>query len=193
MLVPPGRIGVSTIPDQDPQRKLPRNDATTATIRGFCHCIVPTVRVNSSRIVEAVADGDILTTIPAPKIDSASIALVDSNKRYECSRHAPSSSYLYLSQCLPICEMAKKTLLDFAEEHNKPVAPVVTCDLSGKTVVITGANAGIGFEAAKHFALMKPARLIIVCRNQERGEKAVNGEQICRSWTFSNCSPNGRN
>ena len=49
-------------------------------------------------------------------------------------------------------------------------------DLSGKTVVITGANIGLGFEAAKHFAQMNPDRLILGCRSKERGEAAITGE-----------------
>ena len=36
-------------------------------------------------------------------------------------------------------------------------------DLTGKTVVVIGANMGIGYEAAKHFAAMNPARLIMGC------------------------------
>ncbi|KAJ6590425.1 hypothetical protein DFH09DRAFT_1139361 [Mycena vulgaris] len=55
--------------------------------------------------------------------------------------------------------------------HKQP--PVVTADLSGKTVVVLGANTGIGFEAAKHFASMKPGRLILACRNQNKGQAAV--------------------
>jgi NAD(P)-dependent dehydrogenase (short-subunit alcohol dehydrogenase family) len=53
------------------------------------------------------------------------------------------------------------------------VQPVPKNDLSGKTVVVTGANCGIGLEAVKHFATMNPARLIIACRNQEKGETAL--------------------
>ncbi|THV00233.1 short-chain dehydrogenase [Dendrothele bispora CBS 962.96] len=50
--------------------------------------------------------------------------------------------------------------------------PVITADLTGKTVIVTGANVGIGFEAAKHFARMNPEKLIIVCRSQEKGDEA---------------------
>ena len=49
-------------------------------------------------------------------------------------------------------------------------------DLSGKTVVVIGANIGLGFEAAKHFAKMNPARVILGCRSKERGEAAVTSE-----------------
>jgi len=53
------------------------------------------------------------------------------------------------------------------------VPPVEPEDLSGKTVVVTGANVGLGFEAAKHFARMNPDRIILGCRSKERGEAAA--------------------
>lgn len=46
-------------------------------------------------------------------------------------------------------------------------------DLSGKTVIIVGANIGIGLETARHFARMKPGKLILGCRNMEKATKAV--------------------
>lgn len=52
---------------------------------------------------------------------------------------------------------------------------VITADLSAKTVVVTGANTGIGLEAAKHFARMNPSRLIVACRTVEKGEATVAG------------------
>lgn len=44
--------------------------------------------------------------------------------------------------------------------------------LTGKTVLVTGANSGIGFEAVKVFA-KKGAHVIMACRNPERGNAAV--------------------
>ena len=51
--------------------------------------------------------------------------------------------------------------------------PPLHADLAGKTVIVTGANTGIGLETAKHFARMKPARLIIACRSEARGKGAL--------------------
>lgn len=45
-------------------------------------------------------------------------------------------------------------------------------DLTGETIIVTGANSGIGFEAARHFAL-KGARTILACRNQKKGARAL--------------------
>ena len=45
-------------------------------------------------------------------------------------------------------------------------------DLSGKTYVITGANSGIGYEAAKIF-LGKGAKVVMLNRSEERSNKAI--------------------
>lgn len=37
-----------------------------------------------------------------------------------------------------------------------PICPLIRKDLSGKVVLVVGANTGLGFEAAKHFARMNP-------------------------------------
>ena len=64
----------------------------------------------------------------------------------------------------------------FLREQLATVPPVEHEDLSGKTVVVIGANVGLGFEAAKHFARMNPDRIILGCRSKERGEAAVTSE-----------------
>ena len=43
-------------------------------------------------------------------------------------------------------------------------------DLSGRTVIITGGNAGIGYEAAKVISFMG-AHTIIACRSEERAKQ----------------------
>jgi len=48
-------------------------------------------------------------------------------------------------------------------------------DQVGKTFVITGANSGIGLEAARVLA-QKGAEVVLACRSQEKGQKAL--EQI---------------
>ena len=69
----------------------------------------------------------------------------------------------------------KKTFLSFVADQWSTLPPVESVDLSGKTVVVVGANVGIGFEAATHFARMSPAKLIVACRNDDKGKAAVSG------------------
>lgn len=74
--------------------------------------------------------------------------------------------------------MGKFTLWGFFADQWARLPPPLHTDLSGKTVLVIGANTGIGLEAAKHFAKMNPARLIIGCRSAERGRTALEGEQF---------------
>lgn len=69
----------------------------------------------------------------------------------------------------------KLTFGSFFISQWTPLGRPLYVDLSRKTVLVIGGNTGIGFEAAKHFAKMKPARLIIGSRSAERGQAAAKG------------------
>ncbi|RYP79126.1 hypothetical protein DL771_000104 [Monosporascus sp. 5C6A] len=45
-------------------------------------------------------------------------------------------------------------------------------DFTGQTVLITGANTGIGLEAARHFVRLNSKKVILGCRDVEKGQVA---------------------
>jgi retinol dehydrogenase 12 len=65
--------------------------------------------------------------------------------------------------------------------------PLSTADLTGRIAIVTGtttlpfhtvtnlvgANVGLGLEAARHLAAFNPKKLILACRNQEKGDNGV--------------------
>jgi len=73
--------------------------------------------------------------------------------------------------------MGKLSYLKFIQDQRWVVAPAERADLTGKTVVVIGANVGLGFEAAKHFASMNPKRLVLGCRNRQKGQTALQAIQ----------------
>jgi len=64
-----------------------------------------------------------------------------------------------------------------------PEVSTFAADLTGKVVIVTGANVGLGYETAKHFASMDPAKLILACRNVQKGDAAVT--EILKSTSCS--------
>ena len=82
--------------------------------------------------------------------------------------------------------MGQLTFLRLLQDQWWKVAPVEHVDLAGKTVVVIGANVGLGFEAAKHFASMNPKRLVLGCRSQEKGQATLQGKRPA-FWWGRNC------
>ncbi|KZO94476.1 NAD(P)-binding protein [Calocera viscosa TUFC12733] len=67
------------------------------------------------------------------------------------------------------------TMTRFIRDQCRRIPEVSTfaVDLTGKVVIVTGANGGLGYETAKHLATMHPAKLILACRNTAAGDKAA--------------------
>ncbi|KAF1992218.1 NAD(P)-binding protein [Aulographum hederae CBS 113979] len=47
-------------------------------------------------------------------------------------------------------------------------------DFSGQTVVVTGANTGLGLEAVKHFIRLDASKVILAVRSAQKGDAAVS-------------------
>ncbi len=69
--------------------------------------------------------------------------------------------------------MGNRSIPSLFKEQVGKVPPLEKYDLTGKVVLVVGANTGLGWEAAKHFATMNPARLLLACRSKDRGTAAV--------------------
>ena len=63
-------------------------------------------------------------------------------------------------------------LLQFFYSQLFVTPPYPTHDFTGQTVIVTGSNTGLGLEAARHFARLNCARLILAVRTRAKGEKA---------------------
>ncbi|KAL2038248.1 hypothetical protein N7G274_008897 [Stereocaulon virgatum] len=50
--------------------------------------------------------------------------------------------------------------------------PYPTSDFSGKTIIVTGSNVGLGLEAARHFTRLNAEKVILGVRNLDKGEAA---------------------
>lgn len=76
---------------------------------------------------------------------------------------------------------------DVAEQlFQKPVVP--DYDFSGKTVIVTGSNVGLGMESVKHFLRLNAALVIMAVRSPSKGEAARS--EILSDRTLVSQRPN---
>ena len=62
--------------------------------------------------------------------------------------------------------------MEFIRAQRTRIPSITPANLTSSTVLITGANAGLGFEAAREVLPSKPKRLILAVRNMEKGNAA---------------------
>ena len=55
----------------------------------------------------------------------------------------------------------------------KPVLPPADTDLTGKVIIVTAANSGLGLESSRQFLSYKLSRLIVAVRSLEKGKAAA--------------------
>ncbi|KAJ5659956.1 short-chain dehydrogenase/reductase [Penicillium longicatenatum] len=65
------------------------------------------------------------------------------------------------------------SVLSFLHSQLFVTPPVPTYDFGGQTVIITGANRGIGLEAARHLLRLNAKRVILAVRSVEKGQDAA--------------------
>lgn len=68
-----------------------------------------------------------------------------------------------------------------------PAYPVAT--FTGQTIIVTGSNVGLGLEAARHFARLDAAKIILAVRNISAGQEAkqdieesTGRSDVCEVW-----------
>lgn len=62
--------------------------------------------------------------------------------------------------------------------------PLPNSDFTGQTVVVTGSNTGLGFDAVRHLVRLNAKKVILAVRNLDKGKAAV--QELIAS---TNCSP----
>lgn len=68
---------------------------------------------------------------------------------------------------------AKMSALSFLRSQLFITPPVPTYDFEGQTVIVTGANRGIGLEAARHLLRLNAKCVVLAVRSTKRGQDAA--------------------
>ena len=92
-----------------------------------------------------------------------------------CRAHT-NFTFILESRTLKRAAMVKGSVFNVIKEQLTCLSPPLQSDLTNKVVMVTGANTGIGLEAAKIFAGLHPKKLIVACRSEEKGKAAIAGE-----------------
>jgi retinol dehydrogenase-12 len=71
--------------------------------------------------------------------------------------------------------MGRFTFPKFIVDQWTSVPPLESVDLTDQTILVVGANSGLGLEVATHIALLKPRKLVLACRSLKKGEDAAQG------------------
>jgi short chain dehydrogenase len=65
------------------------------------------------------------------------------------------------------------SIADIALMSEPKTLPATTADLTGRTILITGANVGLGKEAARQFLSMNPQKVVMTTRDPAKGQEAA--------------------
>jgi retinol dehydrogenase-12 len=82
----------------------------------------------------------------------------------------------------------------FWEQWTRTI-PIPTTSFTGQTVIVTGANVGLGLEAARNFTKLGADKVILAVRSVEKGEAAkasieesTGRKDIVEVWSLDLCS-----
>ncbi|KAJ8588531.1 short-chain dehydrogenase [Rhizopogon salebrosus TDB-379] len=84
--------------------------------------------------------------------------------------------------------MGKFSVSEFLCEQRKEL-PVASADISDKSVLVVGANVGLGFEASVHLAQLGPKHLIVTARDGTKCRQTVMDVQQRTSFSAIDALP----
>jgi retinol dehydrogenase 12 len=70
--------------------------------------------------------------------------------------------------------MADFSFFEMIRSHIFDTLPQPNNDFTGKTIIVTGANSGLGLEAARHLVRLNATKVILAVRNKTKGQAAAD-------------------